>query len=174
VAVLDPDLEASFEAYVNGRIVALSRVAYLLAGDHHRAEDLVQQTLLRVVGRWRQIVGAGDPDAYVRRVLYHQHISWWRRTASREIPGEGPPATAPDHGDAVVAAIAVRRALARLAPRQRAVLVLRYFEDLTEAQTAEVLGISVGTVKSHTRDALSRLRRLAPELGEPTIAEVGT
>lgn len=77
----------------------------------------------------------------------------------------------PDPGDAVAVATAVRRALARLAPRQRAVLVLRYFEDLSEAQTAEVLGVSVGTVKSQARDALARLRALAPELESLMEAE---
>ena len=161
--MLEPDSVASFEAYVNARIAALSRIAYLLTGDHHLAEDLVQQTLLRVVGRWRQVVAAGDPDAYVRRVLYHQHISWWRRgRAGKEVSGEPTAPAVPDHGDAVVATVAVRGALARLGPRQRAVLVLRYFEDRTESQTAEILGISVGTVKSHARDALARLRHLAP------------
>lgn len=160
----------SFEEFVRARAAALSRVAYLLTGDHHLAEDLVQQALLRVAGRWPALVARGDPDAYVRRVIYNQHISWWRRreppTARHEVPQE---ATS-DPGDAVVAAVAVRQALARLGPRQRAVLILRYFEDLTEARTAEILGISVGTVKSQARDGLARLRVLAPELS--TLTEV--
>jgi DNA-directed RNA polymerase specialized sigma24 family protein len=70
---------SSFEAYVQARTAALSRIAYLLTGDHYLAEDLVQQTFLRVAGRWRRIAAAGDPDPYVRKVLYHQHVSWWRR-----------------------------------------------------------------------------------------------
>lgn len=166
----DPHL--SFEAYVHARNAALSRIAYLLTGDHHLAEDLVQQTLLRVVGRWHTVAGAGDPDAYVRRALYHQHISWWRRRRHAEISGDAPHPPAPDPSDAVVATIAVRRALARLAPRQRAVLVLRYFEDLSESQTAEFLGVSVGTVKSQARDGLARLRVLAPELSAFVETEV--
>jgi RNA polymerase sigma-70 factor (sigma-E family) len=162
------DARASFEEYVRARTPALSRVAFLLTGDHHLAEDLVQQTLLRVADRWPKLAVRGDPDAYVRRVLYHQHISWWRRRRAAPARGEDAAArddrAAPDPGDAVVVGIAVRRALAQLAPGQRAVLVLRYFEDLSEAQTAQVLGISVGTVKSQARDGLARLRALAPEL----------
>jgi RNA polymerase sigma-70 factor (sigma-E family) len=173
VAVATPDESVSFEAYVHARNAALSRIAYLLTGDHHLAEDLVQQALLSVVGRWQRVAGAGDPDAYVRRVLYRQHISWWRRRRVIEVPGEGPPSAASDHSDALVAKVAVREALARLSPRQRAVLVLRYFEDLSESQTAEILGISVGTVKSQSRDGLARLRVLAPELGALAETEVG-
>ncbi len=162
--------QQSFEEFVRARTAALSRVAYLLTGDHHLAEDLVQQALLRVAGRWPALVARGDPDAYVRRVMYNQRISWWRRgeppTTRHEVPQE----VTPDPGDGIVAAVAVRQALARLGPRQRAVLILRYFEDLTEARTAEILGISVGTVKSQARDGLARLRALAPELS--TTAEV--
>lgn len=162
------DGQRSFEAYVRTRGAALFRTAYLLVGDHHLAEDLVQQALLRAVGGWTRIVAAGDPDAYVRRILYHEHVSAWRRLRRRvlEVPGAALPERAADRSDDVVVALAVRRALARLGPRQRAVLVLRYFEDRSEAQTAEILGVRVGTVKSQTRDALARLRVLAPELSD--------
>src|SRR6185369_16068447 len=129
--------------------------AYLLTGDHHLAEDLVQQALLRVADRWPALAARGDPDAYVRRVMYHQHISWWRRREPPTVRHEVPPGATPDPGDGVVAAAVVRQALARLGPRQRAVLILRYFEDLTETSTAEILGISVGTVKSQARDGLA-------------------
>lgn len=165
--------ERSFEAYVHARSGALSRIAFLLTGDRHLAEDLVQQALLRVAGRWRQVAAGGDPDAYVRRVLYTQHVSWWRR--ARRVPEVRlewlPESAVPDHSGDVVLTVAVRRALNRLAPKQRAVLVLRYFEDLTEAEAAEVLGCRVGTVKSQVRDALARLRTLAPELSEPAGEE---
>jgi len=163
--------ESEFEAYVRGRAAALTRVAFLLTGDQHLAEDLVQQTLLQVAGVWRRVAADGDPDPYVRKVLYHQHVSWWRRRSRRvaEVSESGvvraEPADA-DPSDRVVAALAVRQALARLAPRQRAVLVLRYYEDLSESQTAEALGVRVGTVKSQVRDALARLRELAPELAD--------
>jgi RNA polymerase sigma-70 factor (sigma-E family) len=170
-----PGPHESFEEYVRARNAALSRVAYLLTGDHHLAEDLVQQALLRVVGQWSRIVASGDPDPYVRRVLYHLHISWWRRRRpTGPMPEDAVARSSPDPSDAVVTSIAVRRALARLGPRQRAVLILRYFEDLSESQTAQVLGVSVGTVKSQARDGLARLRTLAPELaGLVEAAEVG-
>jgi RNA polymerase sigma-70 factor (sigma-E family) len=157
--------EDSFRDYVAARLVSLSRAAYLLTGDRHLAEDLVQQALVQVASRWEKIAAGGDPDPYVRRVLYHQHVSWWRRRRLVDRPHAEPPDTAV--GDRVSdkdTELTVRQALRRLTPRQRAVLVLRYFEDLTEVQTAEVLGCSVGTVKSNTRDALARLRATAPEL----------
>jgi RNA polymerase sigma-70 factor (sigma-E family) len=160
-----------FDEFVRARTAALSRVAYLLTGDHHLAEDLVQQALLRVASRWPAIVARGDPDAYVRRVLYHQHISWWRRREPRTVHHELPHAAVADPGDAVAVAVAVQRALARLGRRQRAVLILRYFEDLSEARTAEILGVSVGTVKSQARDGLARLRELAPELSVLVVVE---
>ncbi|NUT34732.1 MAG: SigE family RNA polymerase sigma factor [Hamadaea sp.] len=164
---MQPAPEESFRDYVHARVAALGRSAYLLTGDAHLAEDLVQQTLAQVASRWERIVAGGDPDAYVRRVLYHQHISWWRRWRREPVPVEALPETAAadPHGPATTA-IAVRQALARLAPKQRAVLILRYFEDLTETQTAAILGVSVGTVKSQTRDALARLRTVAPDLAD--------
>ena len=165
----------SFEAYVRARNAALSRIAYLLTGDHHLAEDLVQQTLLRVAAAWPRINRKGDPDPYVRRALYHQHISWWRhRRGAVELPGPPPERPADDHSEAVAATVAMQRALAKLAPRQRAVLVLRYFEDLTEAETAEILGIAVGTVKSQARDALARMRVVAADLLDPIDGEART
>ncbi len=163
---MDAD-RSSFEAYVHARTVALSRIAFLLTGDHHLAEDLVQQTFLRVAGRWQRVVAEGDPDPYVRKVLYHQHISWWRR--ARRITQTtlvGTDLPVPDHADRVTVTVAVQRALARLGPRQRAALVLRYFEDRTEAETAEILGCRLGTVKSQVRDGLARLRTLAPDLAD--------
>jgi RNA polymerase sigma-70 factor (sigma-E family) len=162
-----PAAADSFRDYVHARGAALSRTALLLTGDPHLAQDLVQQTLVGVAARWERIVAGGDPDAYVRRTLYHQHVSWWRRWRREPVPTERLPEPAgfEPHGQ-LAAAIAVRQALRRLAPRQRAVLVLRYFEDLSEAQTAAVLGISVGTVKSQVRDALARLRVVAADLAD--------
>jgi RNA polymerase sigma-70 factor (sigma-E family) len=159
--------EESFRAYVATRLGPLSRAAYLLTGDRHLAEDLVQSTLASVAGRWERIVAEGDPEPYVRRVLYTRHVSWWRRRRMADHPQADPPdRPVPDATPAVDVSVTVRAALARRAPRQRAVLVLRYFEDLTEAQTAEVLGCAVGTVKSQARDALARLRATAPELAD--------
>nr|WP_117212725.1 SigE family RNA polymerase sigma factor [Allorhizocola rhizosphaerae] len=155
--------EESFHEYVSGRVAGLSRIAYLLTGDPHLAEDLVQQALIRVAQRWEAI--RDDPDPYVRRVIYTQHVSWWRRHRADAVPSDRlPERSTSDPAHQISLRLSMREALARLAPRQRAVLILRYYEDLTEAQTAEVLGIAVGTVKSQTRDALARLRVVAPEL----------
>ena len=167
------DAERSFEDYVRGRWASWFRVALLLTGDHHLAEDLVQQALLRMAGRWRQVASAGDPDAYIKRILYREHVSWWRRRRRGvpEVPAAEADRTTPDPSENVADAVTLRGALARLAPGQRAVLVLRYYEDLTEAQTADVLGIRIGSVKSQARDGLARLRALAPELTE--IIDVG-
>ncbi|MEV4620118.1 SigE family RNA polymerase sigma factor [Asanoa sp. NPDC049573] len=155
----------SFRDYVAARLVSLSRAAFLLTGDRHLAEDLVQQALIQVASRWEKISAGGDPDPYVRRVLYTQHVSWWRRHRLIDRPHAVPPdVVVADRAHDTDTELTVRQALRRLTPKQRAVLVLRYFEDLTEAQTAEVLGLSVGTVKSNTRDALARLRAVAPEL----------
>ncbi|GAA3453799.1 SigE family RNA polymerase sigma factor [Dactylosporangium matsuzakiense] len=153
-----------FRDFVDARGAALSRAAFLLTGDHHAAEDLVQSALARVLRHWRRIEG-GDPEAYVRRVMYNLQMSWWRR---RRVP-EHLAATPPDRpGTDPYAAAALRlsldRALALVTPKQRAVLVLRFYEDLTEAQAADLLGCSVGTVKRHAHDGLARLRAVAPHL----------
>lgn len=159
--------EDSFHEYVRARMPALFRVAYLLCGDAHLADDLVQHALIRVASRWERVVSAGDPDAYVRKIIYHQHVSWWRRRRGEAVPVAAPPDR--NVGDAtagVATSLALRRALARLTSKQRAVLVLRFFEDLTETQTAEAMGCSVNTVKSQTRAALARMRVLIPDDAE--------
>ena len=156
--------EASFEEFVRARTPALARAAYLLTGDRHHAEDLVQSVLTRLAVRWTRL---DDADAYARRVLYTQAVSWWRvRRRRREVLVD----VAPDHagdgqGDPELRVV-VTRALAKLTPKQRAVLVLRFYEDRTEAETADLLSVALGTVKSQTRHALRRLRELAPELAD--------
>ena len=156
------DDEAGFAEFVAGRQAALSRTAYLLTGDHHLAQDLVQAALLQAARHWRRI--HTSPEAYVRRAMYHQNISWWRRRRFAE-SGLG------DRDHAAAAAdtdlrLSLDQALARLTHKQRTVLVLRFYEDLTEVETARALGLSTSTVKSTTRQALARLRVLAPELAE--------
>lgn len=142
------EAQESFREYVHSRVAGLSRVAYLLSGDPHVAEDLVQQTLIRVAARWERILAGGDPEAYVRRVLYSQHISSWRRHRHDALPvADVPDRPSRDHIADVATAVTMRQALSLLAPRQRAVLVLRFYEDLTEVQTAAVLGCSVSTPK---------------------------
>jgi RNA polymerase sigma-70 factor (sigma-E family) len=153
--------QGGFEDFVAARRPALLRTAYLLTGDHHDAEDLVQTTLLRVVPKWSAI--AHHPEPYVRKVLVRESVTRWRGRRWRERSASQLPeaATSSAHSsDRMV----LREALAALSPRQRAVLVLRYYDDLTEQATAELLGISVGTVKSHARDGLARLRDEAPGL----------
>jgi RNA polymerase sigma-70 factor (sigma-E family) len=159
------DREA-FEAYVHERWEPLLRTATLLTGDVHAAEDLVQEALVRSARHWHR-VDPGAVDAYVRKALYTRAVdSWrWRRRqpdpvdTSRAEYGESP-----DGSDAAATRLTLLAALARLTPRQRAVLVARFYEDRTELDTAHVLGCSVSTVKSQTRHALERLRVLAPEL----------
>lgn len=170
---MDKTAEESFLEYVRADAIALSRAAFLLTRDRQLAEDLVQETLLRVIGRWNQITRAGDPRPYVRRVMYHQHVSWWRRSRGRSQPvAEPPDQVGPDRTGAWDDSVIVCAALTRLTPRQRAVVVLRYFEDRTERETAEILGCRVGTVKSTTRDALVKLRSVVPDLAETIGATV--
>jgi RNA polymerase sigma-70 factor (sigma-E family) len=152
--------EGAFNAFVKARSVALSRTAYLLTGDHHLAEDLLQTALLQAARHWSRIHTA--PEAYVRRTLYTQNISWWRRRRRRSRARRLRRA-----GRCRRAGVATSGAgLATAHGEAATVLVLRYFEDLTEVQTAAELGVSVGTVKSTTRQALGRLRILAPELAD--------
>ncbi|HEX6871389.1 MAG TPA: SigE family RNA polymerase sigma factor [Micromonosporaceae bacterium] len=168
--------QESFVAFVQARQHRLLRSAYLICGDPHLAEDLLQGALVKLALRWRQ-VRDGEPEAYLRTILYRDAVSWWRRTRREQLtdaPGADPARRGPHTGVGVVAdageAASVRvvfaQALRRLTPRQRAVLVLRYFDDLSEARAAEILGVSIGTVKSQTSDALRRLRTAAPELAE--------
>jgi len=161
-----------FEAFVRARSAALARTAYLLTGDLHLAEDLLQETLTRVAQRWTRIARADDPEPYVRRTLYTCAVDGWRRR-SRQVPEarvpveDRPELRGPDDSaDVVASRLVLRDALSRLTVRQRAVLVLRFYEDCTEVETADMLGCSTSTVKSQTRHALERLRVLAPELAE--------
>jgi RNA polymerase sigma-70 factor (sigma-E family) len=157
------DREVELREFVSARGAALSRAAYLLTGDHQAAEDLVQETYVVLVRRWQKS-GALDPEAYVRRILYSRFVDGWRRRRFSELPWASPPETAGgDEAGAATDRLTLRHALARLTPRQRAILVLRFYEDLTETQAAAALGISPNTVKSQSRVALRRLRELAPD-----------
>ncbi len=161
------DREA-FDAYVRERWAPLLRTATLLTGDRHAAEDLVQETLVRAAQHWSRVEPA-TADAYVRRILYTRSVdAWrWRRRQPDPVDRAGHDADDTQVGagaDAVDTRLTLAAALARLTPRQRAVLVARFYEDRTETDAARVLGCSVSTVKSQTRHALERLRVLAPEL----------
>lgn len=157
-----------FEDFVTARSSALLRTAYLLTRDHALAEDLLQTALTKAYLAWSRI--DGSPEAYVRKILVNTYTSWWRRKWNGEHPtDELPEQVDADSGRDVTAGMDLWDALAQLPRRQRAVVVLRYFEDLTEAETAEALGCSVGTVKSQASRALAKLRvdpALAPEEGQ--------
>ncbi|MCC3654794.1 SigE family RNA polymerase sigma factor [Streptomyces sp. S07_1.15] len=167
---MDAQGQESFREFVANRSPALLRVAVLLSGgDRHAAEDLLQNALIKAAGRWHRI---DEPEAYVRQVLYRQQIGRWRlRWPQREVVVPEAPEPSPVRGagdgsgtEAAELRVVVRRALSRLTARQRTVLVLRYFEDLPEAEVARQLGCSVGTVRSTTHRSLARLRMIAPEL----------
>ncbi|MEV6372926.1 SigE family RNA polymerase sigma factor [Micromonospora musae] len=156
---------AGFADFVRAENAALTRFAYLLTGDRHHAEDLVQTALARVAVHWERV---DDPAAYVRRTLCTQAASWWRWRRARppeQLGGSVPERTTGPVEDPDLR-LTLRAALGRLTARQRAVLVLRYYEDRSESETAALLGCRLGTVKSQTRHALARLRVLAPELAE--------
>ena len=154
----DVDVGPTFEEFVASRGRDLWRSAWLLTGDAHKAEDLVQAALLKCWRRWPTISRDGSVEAYVRRAMVSTYTDWWRRKWRSELPTE----VLPDGAGAATYAVEERQdalvALAGLPRGQRAVLVLRFYDDLTEAQTAEVLGVTVGTVKSQTSRALKALR----------------
>lgn len=146
-----------FDDFVAARSSRLLRTSYLLTRDHGLAEDLLQTALAKVWFAWSRI--EGDPEPYVRKVIVNTYSSWWRRKWRGEQPTEDLPEVCDvDHADGSAGAHDLWEALGRLPRRQRAVVVLRYFEDLTEAETARVLDCSVGTVKSQTSKALAKLR----------------
>jgi RNA polymerase sigma-70 factor (sigma-E family) len=150
-----------FEEFVAGRGQSLQRFGYALTGDWGLAEDLLQTALARAYPRWSRIQ-RDDPEAYVRKIMVNTWASWWRRRWRGEVPSaQLPEAVGPDEATGVDNRQALRAALAQLPPRQRAVVVLRYHQDLPEAQVAALLGISVGTVKSQAAKALAALRAQA-------------
>ncbi|SOD99379.1 SigE family RNA polymerase sigma factor [Blastococcus haudaquaticus] len=149
--------ETGFRDFVVRQRAALLRTAYLLTGDDGHAEDLVQTALLKTYRHWDRVAGRGDPTAYVRRVLVTTATSWRRRLLSTEQVMDALPEQ-PHHDRYPERSTVVIEALRALPPRMRAVVVLRYYEDQSEAQTAELLGCSVGTVKTQASRAMGRLR----------------
>lgn len=155
-------------AFIDARSGSLLRFAYLLTGDHDLAEDLLQNSLIKVYLSWNSIRDRGALEAYTRTVMTRTQLSWWRRPARREVLGIEPTERAVrDHlnlsrGVPVDERDALWMLLATLGPRQRAVLVLRFYEDLSEAEIARVLGCTTGTVKSQLSRGLARLRERMP------------
>ena len=160
-AVQAAEAGVGFEEYVTTRGAALLRFAILLTGDDHRAEDLLQDVLARAYLRWQWIGRTDLPDLFLRRMLVNASHSWWRRRSNRELPVAGP-VERPAAGDLSAESAerdAMWRLIARLPHRQRAVLVLRYYEDLDDATIAQILDCSAPTVRTHAMRGLTTLRK---------------
>jgi RNA polymerase sigma-70 factor (sigma-E family) len=159
--------EDRFTAFVRAHSASLFRTAFLLTGDYQRAEDVLQGALVRLYQHWPRVDAMEQPTAYARKVVVNQAMSWWRKRSSHESPltlrdepsWDGRVDEVPEHER-------VWQAVLSLPRRQRAVMVLRYYEDLSEAQIAETLGMAPGTVKSHSHAAAQRLAVL---LGDPAV-----
>ncbi|WP_369222433.1 SigE family RNA polymerase sigma factor [Streptomyces sp. R39] len=158
--------DEQFQSFVIGRWPRLMRTAFLLTGEQHAAEDLVQTTLEKVFVAWRKVGAADDPEAYVRRVMINAHARRHRRRLKEFLAPKddsGLVREVPDAGDRIAQAddrSALLKALAQLPPRQREAVVLRYWEDLTETQAARAMGCSAGTVKSNAAKGIAKLRAI--------------
>ncbi len=165
-----PDIIATdggedFSAFAVSRWPGLVRLAFGLTGDRWMAEDIAQTALARAYVAWRRVSRADDPDAYLRRILVNASNRRFRRRRVTEQPGDPPETAVEGPADLVSERAALLAALRQLPSRQRAVVVLRYWEDLTDAQIAATLGCSSGTVRSQLARALAKLR-MSPALGE--------
>lgn len=162
------DIAAEFTEFARAHTSSLLRSAYLLTGDQQLAEDLVQTALARTHRAWRRLDSAGNAPAYTRKTMYHLQVSWWRRKRVKEhLSDQTPEGVGPVSRDSaadIALQLTVRKALIRLARQQRAVVVLRFFEDRSVQETADILGCSTGTVKTQTFRALGHLRKALPEL----------
>ena len=165
---MDERVRQDFTEFVTARSAELLRLAYVLTADRHAAEDLLQNTLIKAATHWGRI--HSSPEAYVRRIMYREQVSLWRwrarrpETAMAQVP-EPSERLEPDQAGTVEARLDLKGALLALPPRKRAVLVLRYLEDLPEDQVASILGCSVGTVRSQTHKAIAQLKLDLPSLG---------
>jgi RNA polymerase sigma-70 factor (sigma-E family) len=176
---MEPADEEAFAAFVRARGEHFVRVAVLLTGSPAEAEDLLQASLVRLYQAWPRLdVTAAPPDAYLRKILVNTRRSWWQTRWRREAPVAEVPETArvahaADFEDRYAVGALVRSALAALPRQQRAVLVLRYIEDQPEATVAELLGCSVGTVKTHAHRGLRALRAALGDLDPFAVNEAG-
>jgi len=162
---MDDRSDEAYLEYVHGRIPTLRRVAYLLCGDEHQADDLVQETITKLYARWPRISGVDNVDAYVHTMLVRAFLDEKRRGWWRVRLFGSPPERPADAGGTPEDRTVLRAALAQVPPRQQAVLVLRFLCDLPVADVAQILGCSDGTVKSQTSHGLNALRKI---LGERT------
>lgn len=164
------DTDRDFAAFVAARSQKLFGIAMALTGHRQHAEDLLQTVLARAYRRWSEI--RGEPETYVRRALYHEQVSRWRRAMHglEMLTDRTPEVVGAADTERVDLGLALREALRRLAPKHRAVLVLRYLEDLTDEEIAEVLGCRPGTVRSQITRALRRLRQICPDPTDLSLA----
>lgn len=159
-----------FEDFVAARGDSLVRFAMMLCGDPHRAEDLVQTALARVYPRWGRVSAMDQPVAYLKTVLVHDHLRWWRRRSSGELPvAELREVPTADPSTALAARDAAWRLLGRLPRQQRAVLVLRYYEDLPDTEIAAILRCKPASVRSLASRALATLREALPHLDKESL-----
>jgi RNA polymerase sigma-70 factor (sigma-E family) len=160
--------DVEFSEYVAARGMSLERFAYVLTGDAHLAQDLVQTALLKAYRRWRWVARADHPDAYVRRIVTRSYLDWRRRRSNAEEPVDVvPDQPAPDLADGVAERDRLHRALGTLSPKQRAVLVLRHYEGLDDAAIAVLLRCGEGSVRSHASRGLARLRASLDQTTSP-------
>ncbi|MEV0593314.1 SigE family RNA polymerase sigma factor [Nonomuraea cavernae] len=160
---MHPDQHRDFTEFVATRSDSLIRLAYVLTNDQHTAEDLLQTALTKTAAHWRRI--RDSPEAYVRRVMYREQVGRWRspRWGRERVVQTPPERVAHDRTGEVDTRLTLAQALRSLPARKRAVLVLRYYEDLPESEVAKIMGCSVGTVRSQTHQAVARLRQLVGE-----------
>ncbi|RFU22335.1 SigE family RNA polymerase sigma factor [Geodermatophilus marinus] len=163
--------DAEFTDFVAEHGRALLRTAVLVTGDRHLGEDLLQTALAKAYGSWPKVERAEHPAAYVRRMMINTHLSWLRRLTSTERAVETlPDVGGGDHQTAYAESDEMRRALLRLSPRVRTAVVLRYFDDLSEIETAQLMGCSRSTVNNHVAKGLAALRGLLAPLGGDDLA----
>ena len=151
--------DEDFRDFMRGRWSAMVRLAYTLTGDQGHAEDITQVAFANAYASWGRVSHAGDPDAYVRAIVIHENSKRFRKQRVHEDLRAAVPERGADANDSLAEQAALRHALDRLGPRQRAVVVLRFWLDMSESATAQALGCSVGTVKSQTSRALATLRK---------------
>lgn len=156
-------MDEDFARFVGARQQRLLRAAYLVCGDRHLAEDLLQGALIKMATRWDDL-RLENPDAYIRTILYRDAVSSWRKRRREVVVDLPPDPGVAAHDDEVGLRLDLERGLAELTPKQRAVIVARFFDDRSVREAADALGVSEGTVKSQTYAALERLRAVLPDL----------
>lgn len=165
--------EVAFHEFVAARSSSLFRTAFLVVGDYQLAQDLLQESLVKTYVAWPRLRDVGNAEAYTRRVIVTTSTSWRRRRSFHERPVEEmPEVVVADNADVVAGQADLWTLIHALPPRQRAAVVLRYCEDLSEARTSELMGCSAGSVKRHASRGLAKLRdRMGPQLTMPTPDE---